>query len=41
MFAASEALLGYLFMGLYIAVIFHLMSARASANKAVSSDAMT
>jgi Ion channel len=30
MFAASEALLGYIFMGLYIAVIFHLISARAN-----------
>lgn len=30
MFAASEALLGYLFMGLYIAVIFNLITERAN-----------
>ena len=29
LFAASEALLGYIFMGLYLAVIFHVISAPA------------
>ena len=41
MFAASEAFLGYLFMGLYIAVIFHWMSARADNNNATSTNPIT